>query len=136
MQAYMKSAMPYHGVPTPLLRQICKTMFADLPFATASDWQTQVLDIWRNARFREERYAALYLAGDKRGQPFQTPSAVKMYEELIVTGAWWDYVDDIASHRIGPILSPAPMRRKMLTWSRSSAALSLMFRSALTRSKP
>jgi hypothetical protein len=27
-----------------------------------------------------------------------------MYEELIVTGAWWDYVDDIASHRIGPIL--------------------------------
>ena len=113
-------------------------MFADLPFATASDWQTQVLDIWRNARFREERYAALYLAGDKRGQPFQTPSAVKMYEELIVTGAWWDYVDDIASHRIGPILRdyPAPMRRKMLTWSRSSAALSLMFRSALTRSKP
>jgi hypothetical protein len=24
MQAYMKSAMPYHGVPTPLLRQTCK----------------------------------------------------------------------------------------------------------------
>ena len=47
---------------------------------------------------------------------------MKMYEELIVTGAWWDYVDDIASHRVGPILKdyPAPMRRKMLVWSRSS----------------
>ncbi len=46
---------------------------------------------------------------------------MKMYEELIVTGAWWDYVDDIASHRVGPILRdhPATMRRKMLSWSKS-----------------
>jgi hypothetical protein len=101
MQAYMKSAMPYHGVPTPLLRQVCKATFVDLQFATAAHWQEQVLSLWRAARFREERYAALYLTSDKRAQPFQTLSAVKMYEELIVTGAWWDYVDDIASHRIG-----------------------------------
>ena len=81
-----------------------------------------MLDLWRDARFREERYAALHLAGDKRGKPFQTLSAMKMYDELIVTGAWWDYVDDIASHRIGPILRdfPAPMRGKMLSWSKSN----------------
>jgi len=122
MQAYMKSAMPYHGVPTPLLRQVCKATFADVQFSTAAHWQSQVLDLWRGARFREERYSALYLAGDRRATPFQTPSAMKMYEELIVTGAWWDYVDDIASHRVGPILRdyPAPMRRKMLTWSKSN----------------
>jgi 3-methyladenine DNA glycosylase AlkD len=122
MQAYMKSAMRYHGVPTPLLRQICKSTFTDLQFATTAHWQTQVLDLWRNARFREERYAALYLAGDRRARLFQKPSAMRMYEELIVTGAWWDYVDDIASHRIGPILRdhPAPMRRKMLAWSKSN----------------
>jgi 3-methyladenine DNA glycosylase AlkD len=121
MQAYMKSAMPYHGVAAPLLRQVCKAAFADMQFATASDWQEQVLEIWRGAQFREERYAALYLAGDKRARPFQTPPAMKMYEELIVTSAWWDYVDDIASHGIGPILRdyPAPMRRKMLSWSKS-----------------
>lgn len=123
MQAYMKSAMPYHGVPTPLLRQVCKVTFANVQFASASNWQAQVLDLWRRARFREERYAALYLAGDKRARTFQTPSAMKMYEELIVSGAWWDYVDDIASHRIGPILRdyPVPMRRKMLVWSRSNS---------------
>jgi 3-methyladenine DNA glycosylase AlkD len=122
MQAYMKSAMPYHGVPTPLLRQVCKATFADVRFATASQWQAQVLDLWRDARFREERYAALYLAGDKRALPFQTPSAMKMYEELIVTGAWWDFVDNIATQRVGPILKDyrAPMRRKMLSWSKSN----------------
>jgi 3-methyladenine DNA glycosylase AlkD len=67
MQAYMKSAMPYHGVPTPLLRQVCKSTFADVRFVTASQWQAQVLNMWRKARFREERHAALHLAGDKRG---------------------------------------------------------------------
>ena len=43
-----------------------------------------------------------------------------MYEELIVTGAWWDYVDAIAAHRIGPLLAkyPAAMRRLLRRWSR------------------
>jgi 3-methyladenine DNA glycosylase AlkD len=121
MQAYMKSVMPYHGLSVPLLRKVCKAAFIDVQFESASQWQALVLDIWRGARFREERYAAVCLTGDKRARTFQTPSAMKMYEELIVTGAWWDYVDDIASHRVGPILRdyPAPMRRKMLAWSKS-----------------
>jgi 3-methyladenine DNA glycosylase AlkD len=81
-----------------------------------------VLDFWRNARFREERYAAIYLTGVKGALRFQTPSAMPLYEELIVTGAWWDYVDDIASHRVGPILRShrVPMHRKMLSWSKST----------------
>jgi 3-methyladenine DNA glycosylase AlkD len=122
MQAYMKSKMPYHGVPTPLLRRVCKEIFISANVGTSAKWQVLVLDLWRNARFREERYAALLLAGDKRARAFQTPRTMSMYEELIVTGAWWDYVDDVASHRIGPILKehPAPMRRKMLAWSKCS----------------
>jgi 3-methyladenine DNA glycosylase AlkD len=122
MQAYMKSEMPYHGVPTPLLRQICKAAFADVEFPTANEWHGQVLGLWRAAQFREERYAAIFLTRDKRALRYQTLSAMKIYEELIVTGAWWDYVDEIASNRVGPILRdhPAPMRRKMLAWSRSA----------------
>jgi 3-methyladenine DNA glycosylase AlkD len=121
MQAYMKSAMPSHGVPAPLLRQICKTAFAHVRFATTSQWQKQVLSMWRDARFREERYAAIQLTGHACGETFQTPVAMKMYEEMIVTGAWWDYVDEIASRRVGPILRDhlVPMRRRMLAWSRS-----------------
>jgi 3-methyladenine DNA glycosylase AlkD len=122
MQAYMKSAMPYHGLPAPVLTKVCKASFADLSMATASQWQALVLELWRGAQFREERYAALHLAGDKRARSFQTPAAMKLYEELVVTGAWWDFVDEIASHRIGGILAshPAPMRSKMLSWGRSN----------------
>lgn len=114
MQTYTKSTMPYHGVPMPLLQRACKGVFADLPFDTASHWRAQGLDLWRYARFREERYAALYLAGDKRARSFRTPSAMKVYEEMVIAGAWWDCVDDIAlrhtahrrSRRARPGLDP------------------------------
>jgi 3-methyladenine DNA glycosylase AlkD len=121
MQAYMKSVMPYHGVPTPALRKLCRQAFADVSFSSASAWRAMVLELWRGAQFREERYAALELAGDKRATRFQTPAVVSLYEELVVTGAWWDYVDHIASHLVGGILRthPVPMRRKMLLWSKS-----------------
>lgn len=121
MQAYMKSAMPYHGVQTPLLRDCCRRLFRDEDFATPDVWRNSVLELWRGARYREERYVAIALTGDKRAAAFQNPRLLPLYEEIVVTGAWWDYVDEIASRRIGPILKEyrAPMRKKMLAWSKS-----------------
>jgi len=121
MKAYMKSEMPYHGVPSPLLRKICKELFADLEFSTHNEWQEQVLSLWRNARFREERYAAIQLAEHRCSRPFQTSKSLKTYEEIVVTGAWWDYVDVIASHHVGFLVRefPRQMKPKMRVWSRS-----------------
>jgi 3-methyladenine DNA glycosylase AlkD len=113
--------MPYLGVPAPLLRKACKKVFAEFPLPTAAAWQTAVLTLWRGARHREERYAAIELTGDRRARPFQAMATLPMYEEMIVTGAWWDYVDGIASHRLGDLLAqhPKDMKKKMLAWSRS-----------------
>jgi 3-methyladenine DNA glycosylase AlkD len=121
MQAYMKSTMPYHGVSAPLLRASCKNIFCQVELVSRADWRAKVLELWRGARFREERYAAILLTGDKRAAAFQTPAAMSLYEEIIVTGAWWDYVDEIASNRVGPILRDhkIPMKKKMLAWSTS-----------------
>jgi 3-methyladenine DNA glycosylase AlkD len=120
-QAYMKSAMPYHGVSAPLLRATCKRIFTDLELPTRDVWRDHVLSLWRGAKFREERYVAIELTGHKLARPFQTLWAMPLYEEIIVTGAWWDYVDTVASHRVGPILRdhPAAMKKKMLAWSKS-----------------
>jgi 3-methyladenine DNA glycosylase AlkD len=120
-QAYMKSAMPFIGVPATPMRQTCKRVFAEHPIASAAQWRQEVLDIWRNAEFREERYAAIELTGVKRYREFQTLDALPMYEELIVSGAWWDYVDVIASHRVGEYLLrdyPREMKREMRRWSK------------------
>lgn len=120
MAAYMKSEMPYLGVPAPALRVVCRRVFPDFPLTLASAWQTEVLALWRGARHREERYAAIELTGDRRARPFQTMAALPVYEELIVTGAWWDYVDVIAGHRLGELLrrSPLEMKATMLAGSR------------------
>ena len=117
---YMKSEMPFHGVPAPALRAICKRVFAEHPLPDAAAWRESVLGVWRGAKFREERYAAIGLAGDRRAREFEDLLALPMYEEMIVTGAWWDTVDSIASHRIGALLRrhPAAMRKTLLAWSR------------------
>ena len=121
MTAYMKNIQPYHGVTAPVQRQVFREVFKDVTFADAAAWRTTVLHIWRNAKFREERYAVMALCHGGRVAAFQTMEALPVYEELIVTGAWWDVVDHIASNFIGGLLKkhPKPMTHKMLLWSKS-----------------
>jgi 3-methyladenine DNA glycosylase AlkD len=119
MQAYMKSAMRYLGVSAVPLQRACKSLFNDLAWPDSGAWQRDVLTLWRGAEFREERYAAIALTGVKAARAFQDMSALPMYEEMIVTGAWWDFVDAIAGQRLWVILQNQgePMKRAMLEWS-------------------
>jgi 3-methyladenine DNA glycosylase AlkD len=122
MQAYMKSAMPFHGVPAPALRRICRRLFAEHPLGSAATWRATVLVLWRDAGHREERYAAVALAGDRRYRAHRTAmDALPLLEELIVTGAWWDLVDNVATHLVAELLAahPGPMAATLLGWSRS-----------------
>jgi 3-methyladenine DNA glycosylase AlkD len=104
MQRYMKSEMPFRGVPSPERRALGKQLFAAHPLSDVDAWRATVLSLWREAEYREERYLAMDLTGQRRYDAWQTPDLLEMYEELIVTGAWWDYVDELASRRVGPLL--------------------------------
>ncbi len=104
MQAYMKSAMPYLGVPAPEVRRVCKAAFSGLKYADAAAWRDDVLHIWRNAEFREEYYAAIELSALRSARAFQTMEALPMYREMIISGAWWDTTDSIAPNQLFTIL--------------------------------
>ena len=39
---------------------------------------------------------------------YQRPEALGLYEHFLVDGAWWDHVDTVAVHRIGPLLHEFP----------------------------
>jgi len=121
MRSYMKSEMPYLGVTNPIRQGVCQAVFKTVTFPATESWRGAVLGLWRQAKYREERYAAIDLSGARRFDSFQTLQALPMYEEMIITGAWWDYVDEIAARRLGPLLRryPRTMRRKMLAWSKS-----------------
>jgi 3-methyladenine DNA glycosylase AlkD len=120
MQAYMKSTMPYLGIMSTPLAAICRAQISAASLPTFACWRDSILALWRDAAFREERYAAIAIARHRLYDDYQTLAALPMYRELIVTGAWWDYVDVIASHPIGGLLRryPTAMSKTLRTWSR------------------
>jgi 3-methyladenine DNA glycosylase AlkD len=121
-QAYMKSEMPFAGVAAPGLRKIAREVFSAHPQPSPAHWKDAILGLWRGAKYREERHAAIGLARAKPYQPFRTPAACPMFEEMIVTGAWWDYVDEIAINLIGGLLRDHTefTRALLLDWTRDA----------------
>lgn len=108
MQAYLKSALPLRGVSAVPLRALTREVVAALPLPDRAAWEAAVLELWDAAAYREERYAALAVAGHRRYREHRDPAALDLYRHLVVTGAWWDLVDVIASHHVGEILSRFP----------------------------
>ncbi|MFG1920283.1 DNA alkylation repair protein [Cryptosporangium sp. NPDC048952] len=104
MQAYMKSTMPYLGVPKPVRAKAVKPIFAEHVLPDRESWGRAVRTLWHDASYREERYAAIDLTGYRAYRQFQDIGTLDLYRELVVDGAWWDFVDEIASRRVGPIL--------------------------------
>lgn len=110
-QRYMKSALPFHGITSPELTRLLRPILTD-PAHSLPDratWEATVRELWDGATHREERYAALSLAGHRRYRAFRDVGTLRLHEHLVRTGAWWDYVDDIASHHVGPVLRAHPV---------------------------
>ena len=106
MQAYMKSAMPYLGVPLPVTRRIARVGGRPAirppmsPTCSAS-----ATELWRSAdlpRRALRRNRTHWTAAGRRAA-----GAAPLCREMIVTGAWWDHVDGV-SHRIGAMLLAHP----------------------------
>ena len=118
----MRSTMPFYGVPAPGVRAIARARLDPIEFPRFAGWTDAVLELWRGARRREERYLAIALCRTPGARRYQTPRALPLYEEMIVTGAWWDYVDEIAIRLVGGILRshPGSVAPRMRAWSRSS----------------
>jgi len=115
----MKSQMRYLGIQTVPFRKAAKAVLATYPVDSFEDWRDAVIELWRKARFREERYAAIELVGYGKYRELRTLDALAIYEEMITTGAWWDLVDSIAANRLGELLRvyPREMRPILLDWA-------------------
>ena len=119
MQAYMKSTMPYLGVPVPAVRALVRAEAKTRPPASTDALAATAAELWREATHREERYAASALTAVPAARPLQTTALLPLYQEMITTGAWWDHVDEV-SHRIGGLLVafPAELAPTVRDWAR------------------
>lgn len=119
MQSYMKSAMPYYGVPLPAVRKLSSQAFQQHVLPDVRSWRQTVRAMFDGARFREEWYAAVALSGYRAYDAYQRPSAVPLYAHLITRGAWWDIVDEVADKRVGALLRryPSDLAPTLLAWA-------------------
>ena len=119
MQAYMKSEMPYLGVQAPFMKKACRELWTAHPVHSQQEWIDAMLTLWREAEYREERYAAINLASDKRYFKYINLEALPCFEEMVVDGAWWDYVDAFASRIFHVFLKqhPSVMGTLMRDWA-------------------
>ncbi len=133
MAAYMKSALPFLGVAKPARVAALRPVWAAHPVSDRAGWAATVRALYDEARYREERYAALALLDVRAARPWRDPALVPLLEHLVVTGAWWDLVDEVAGRHVAPLhrahpAELAPVIRRWAVaddlWLRRTAVLS------------
>ena len=113
-QAYMKSEMPYFGSSVPRCRRIAHEVLRDYPPQNSEAWVSAILLLWREAKHREERYVAIELFLYKKFYDWLVPDQLPVLEEMVVTGAWWDFVDALASRGMGIMIVNDPIQTKRI----------------------
>ncbi len=100
MAAYLKTDMPFYGVKKPERVPIMREALRRFPITSRRDYERSVRALWRRPH-REEKYFAIGFASHYRD--YVTLTSVPLYRQMIVQGAWWDFVDTIAADLVGHV---------------------------------
>ena len=106
-QRYMRSALPFRGLPVPTVRALVRGVVRARPVPGYAEWSAAVRTLWDGAQVREERYAAIGVARSVPGHA-RAQASLPLHRHLVVTGAWWDLVDETAAHLVGAVLRAHP----------------------------
>jgi 3-methyladenine DNA glycosylase AlkD len=120
MRDYMKSELPFYGIAAPLRRRLTALAVRANPVPDTAALADTMRALWREARFREERYAAMELARVGPHAKLLGLALLPVYEEMIKSGAWWDYCDDVSGTALARLLEQHPHQMKPLLrrWAR------------------
>lgn len=115
MQAYMKTDMPFYGVQKPGRSTILRNLNHDINPRGQEEYENLVLALW-GLPHREEKYIALGVA--RHHKRYVVPELIPLYRRLIIEGAWWDLVDEVATHLIRDLVleHPAEAWAEVDTW--------------------
>lgn len=120
-EAYLKGAQPFRGLSKVELTALLRPVLAQAALwpTGRADWERVIRELYDEAPFREDRYAGLAILRHRRSRPYVDADALPLLDHLIVTGAWWDLVDDI-DHSVGVALrgEPGAVAPVMRAWSR------------------
>lgn len=98
MAAYLKTNMPFYGVQKKGRTEVYRRVRTEVPIRSNSEYRRAILALWDQPH-REEKYLAIAVAKGNAG--YVTHENIDLYRQLVVDGAWWDLVDDVAINCVG-----------------------------------
>ncbi|MFB7258920.1 DNA alkylation repair protein [Streptomyces nojiriensis] len=105
MAAYMKDVAPFLGIPAPLRRDLSKTVTKNTPKPSEADCAALALRCWLLPEREYQYFAVDYL---RRHAARCSSGFLPVVRHLIVTVPWWDTVDLLAAHTVGPLVAADP----------------------------
>lgn len=119
-RAYMKSSLRYQGLASPELQKLMRPVLTTRRIESRAEWERAARLLWDGAEVREHRYAALALLRHRHYRDRIDPDLLPLLHHLVVSGAWWDLVDEIATHLVGDVLAGhhTAARPVLRTWAR------------------
>ncbi|MEV0095527.1 DNA alkylation repair protein [Streptomyces sp. NPDC050738] len=114
MTAYMKGIAPYLGIRTPLRRELSRTVLDGIPRPDQTDCTAIALRCWELPEREYHYFAVDYL---RRHAKSCGPDFLPVARRLVTTTSWWDTVDHLAAHVVGPLVAAdGELRAVMDEW--------------------
>jgi len=104
-RAYMRDQFPYLGIATPERRRLSRDVLKGSARPSTADCAALALRCWELPE-REFRYFAIdYLITNVK---HCESSLLTTLRTLITTESWWDTIDPMAAHIVGPLVAADP----------------------------
>jgi 3-methyladenine DNA glycosylase AlkD len=118
MGAYMRDQFPFLGIPAPGQRALTRQVLAADSATrrpTEADLRAVALGCWALPEREYQYFACDWL---RRHARVCSAGFINVAHRLIVTKPWWDTVDALAAHLVGPLVAGHPaLLSTMDAWS-------------------
>jgi 3-methyladenine DNA glycosylase AlkD len=116
MRAYMRDQFPFLGIPGPQQQALAREVVAGLARPTEGDLRHVALACWDRPEREYQYFACGWL---RRHAKVCSAGFLDTARHLIVTKSWWDTVDALAAHLVGPLVARhAALVSTMDAWAR------------------
>jgi 3-methyladenine DNA glycosylase AlkD len=105
MAAYMRDQFPFLGIPSPAQKALTREVLAGLARPAEPDLAAVALACWARPEREYQYFACGWL---RRHARLCTAEFMDTARHLIVTKSWWDTVDALAAHLVGPLVAQHP----------------------------
>ncbi|MER7005548.1 DNA alkylation repair protein [Dactylosporangium sp. NPDC000555] len=105
MKAYMRDRFEFLGIPSTPRRELTRQVLRELPRPSERDLTEVALACWALPEREYQYFACDHL---RRHAALLTPASMPVVSALVTTKSWWDTVDILAAHVVGPMVAAHP----------------------------